>query len=72
MRHFADNLILARMEAEEEEGKEALTGFDEDRIVQTLADIFFGNICNYFDKIYVSVLCLLFLEFSSAAIKNHI
>jgi hypothetical protein len=50
MRHFADNLILARMEAEEEEGKEALTGFDEDRIVQTLADIFFGKICNYFDK----------------------
>ncbi|XP_060566927.1 steroid 17-alpha-hydroxylase/17,20 lyase-like [Ruditapes philippinarum] len=44
MRHFADNLILARMEAEEEEGKEALTGFDEDRIVQTLADIFFAGV----------------------------
>ena len=31
------------MEAEEEEGKEAVTGLDEDRLVQTLSDIFFGK-----------------------------
>ncbi|XP_060575560.1 steroid 17-alpha-hydroxylase/17,20 lyase-like isoform X1 [Ruditapes philippinarum] len=40
IRHFADHLILARMEAEEEEGKDALAGLDEDHLIQTLADIF--------------------------------
>jgi hypothetical protein len=30
------------MEAEQEEGKDALSGLDEDHIVQTLTDIFFG------------------------------
>jgi hypothetical protein len=42
MRHLSDNLILARMEAEQEEGKDALLGLDEDHLVQTLTDIFFG------------------------------
>ncbi|XP_060558042.1 steroid 17-alpha-hydroxylase/17,20 lyase-like [Ruditapes philippinarum] len=44
MRHLSDNLILARMEAEQEEGKDALLGLDEDHLVQTLTDIFFAGI----------------------------
>ncbi|XP_060564491.1 steroid 17-alpha-hydroxylase/17,20 lyase-like [Ruditapes philippinarum] len=44
MRHFSDNLILARMEAEQEDGKDALSGLDEDHLVQTLTDIFFAGI----------------------------
>jgi hypothetical protein len=43
VRHFSDNLILARMEAEKEEGKQALGALDEDHLIQTLADIFFGE-----------------------------
>ncbi|XP_053400359.1 steroid 17-alpha-hydroxylase/17,20 lyase-like isoform X2 [Mercenaria mercenaria] len=44
IRHFTDNLILARMEAEEEDGGEAAKGLDEDHLVQTLGDIFFAGI----------------------------
>ncbi|XP_053404456.1 steroid 17-alpha-hydroxylase/17,20 lyase-like [Mercenaria mercenaria] len=44
IRHFTDNLILARTEAEEEEGSEAANGLDEEHLVQTLADIFFAGI----------------------------
>ncbi|XP_053403580.1 cytochrome P450 1A1-like [Mercenaria mercenaria] len=42
VRHFADTLLLARLEATEEEGEEVMEALSEDRLVQTLADIFFG------------------------------
>jgi hypothetical protein len=31
------------MEAEDEEDKDALVGLDEDHLIQTIADIFFGK-----------------------------
>jgi hypothetical protein len=39
------------MEAEEEEGKDELVGLDEDHLIQTIADIFYGKI--YF-RIFIS------------------
>ena len=42
IRHFADNLILARLEAEEEEGSVALESLTETHLLQTLADIYLG------------------------------
>jgi hypothetical protein len=31
------------MEAEEEEGKDALVGLDEDHLIQTISDVFFSR-----------------------------
>ena len=42
IRHFTDNLILARLEAEEEEGSEVLQSLTDTHIIQTISDIFFG------------------------------
>ena len=43
LRHFTDHLILARQEAEEEEGKAALEMLTDTHIIQTLSDIFLGE-----------------------------
>ncbi|XP_053404194.1 steroid 17-alpha-hydroxylase/17,20 lyase-like isoform X2 [Mercenaria mercenaria] len=44
VRHFTDTLILARMEAMEEEGAEKLKSLTDQHLVQTLSDIFFAGI----------------------------
>ncbi|XP_060558642.1 steroid 17-alpha-hydroxylase/17,20 lyase-like [Ruditapes philippinarum] len=45
LRHFADTLILARMEAEaEEEGVDIETTLSDQHLVQTISDIFFAAI----------------------------
>lgn len=63
IRHYTDNLILARLEAEEEEGDEVLKSLTDDHIILTLSDIFFGKltffinywICKrYFENIFFS------------------
>ncbi|XP_045200320.2 steroid 17-alpha-hydroxylase/17,20 lyase-like [Mercenaria mercenaria] len=43
VRHFTDTLILARMEAGEEEGAEILKSLTDQHLVQTLSDIFFAG-----------------------------
>lgn len=44
MRHFTDNLLLAKIEAEEEDGKQASEQLDDEHLIQTLSDIFFAGI----------------------------
>jgi hypothetical protein len=43
IRHFTDTLIFARMEAKKEEGMQSPCALDEDHLIQTLAEIYFGE-----------------------------
>lgn len=43
IRHLTDNMLLARLEAEEEEGKAAVEALTEDHLLQTITDIFFAG-----------------------------